>query len=388
MKQKFVIAVILLIVCVAGFLGYGFYLNYRSNSIIVKQMENRKIQISAAKVAVRDIHPTYHLDNITFTANNTFDVVAKVDGTIEELFVKKNSAVRAGDEIARLSNDDIPLQRAQANSALAKAQAVLKQAENSYSRYKKLWKMDATSLEKLDEAEANYRASLAAVEEAEAQLQQCSNRENNLIVRAPADGRTTIIYRNKGSYGISGTAICLISNFDQMWFALDLDDRIIQRIIAHNNFNNFEMKFSGKRLEKIYDTEYAAGNKGDNQVFPVYVTGIYPDLSKPADRRRVVWHVDNRSWMLEPRSYQDVTLYSPLTFRALAVPVTAMINGEMGQVFVVEKGMLVCRSVITGIRDDNNVEILGGLADDELVVTSGTANLEAGMMVDVLMEGK
>ena len=89
MKQKFVIAVILLIVCVAGFLGYGFYLNYRSNSIIVKQMENRKIQISAAKVAVRDIHPTYHLDNITFTANNTFDVVAKVDGTIEELFVKK-----------------------------------------------------------------------------------------------------------------------------------------------------------------------------------------------------------------------------------------------------------------------------------------------------------
>ena len=34
------------------------------------------------------------------------------------------------------------------------------------------------------------------------------------------------------------------------------------------------------------------------------------------------------------------------------------------------------------------MEILGGLTEDELVVTSGTANLEAGMMVDVLMEGK
>ena len=387
MKQKFLIAVILLIVCVVGFLGYGFYLNYRSNSIIVRQMEKRKLQVNAVRVTMQDIHPLYRLPNVAFMASDTFDVVAKVDGVIEELYIKKNSEVKAGQKLARISNEDIPLQRAQATSALTKAQAVLKQAENSYTRYKRLWEMDATSLEKLEESEANYKASLAAVAEAEAQLQQCENKENNLIVRAPADGRTTMIYRNLGSYGVAGTPLCLIANFQVMWFAFDVDDAVFSRFMM-NTANKFAVRFSGKKLEKIYGTEYSAGNKGDDQEFPITLQGVYPDISKPAAKRRVVWYIDNSSGLLEPRNYQGIEIYSPSIVKTLVVPVSAFTNKDKGWVFVVENDTLVRRDVVTGVSDDNFVEIVSGLKENDIVVKAGTENLEEGMKVDILLEGK
>jgi multidrug efflux pump subunit AcrA (membrane-fusion protein) len=126
---------------------------------------------------------------------------------------------------------------------------------------------------------------------------------------------------------------------------------------------------------------------GSSQRFTASIAEITPPLSEPAAMRNVVWQTDNRSGLLEPQTYGGVTLQSRTGHDGLAVPMTAMTDNSHNRVYVADGDTIEERKVKTGTNDGSYIEILDGLSEGEVVVTSGAEGLKDGMRATVKVQG-
>ena len=359
MKKLYMVGLVLILLFAVAMVAYGAWLNKSGENKIVERMESRTIPLQGAKVQMRDMHPKLFLETINLYSEDMADAVALIDGRIEQIYVSKSSNVSRGQIIFTLVNEEIPLKIQQADSSIAKAEAQLANAKNNYARYTRLRERDATSIEKFDEAEAAYLASEAALKEAQTVKQQLL-------------GEILILYKQQGAYVQAGTPLALVGNFSRLFLSLPVEDKVAQRLSIGDRA---ELSFTSSQiLRKAYDTEYAAGNRGDAEVFPVYVKEIMPSLNEPASLRKVVLEIDNRVSLLEQQAYNGAVLTSARTRKLLTVPLAAMIDSNHDSVF-------------TGSDDGNYIEIISGLSEGETVVTSAAEGLEEGMKATVtLME--
>lgn len=386
MKKLYIVGLMLILMFAIAMIAYGAWLNKNGENQIVERMEKRTIPLQGAKVLMRDMHPKLFLETINLYSEEMADAVALIDGRIEQMFVTKNSNVTREQVLFSLVNDEIPLKIQQAESSIAKAEAQLANAKNNYARYTRLRERNATSLEKFDEAEAAYFASEAALKEAQTVKQQLLVQSARQDVIAPIDGEVLIIYKQQGAYVTAGTPLALVGNFSRLFFSLPIDDKHAQRLsigdMAELSFTNSQI------LRKAYDTEYAAGNRGDAEIFSVYVKDIMPSLNEPARLRKVVFEIDNRVGLLEQQAYSGAVLKSTKTRKLLTVPLASMIDSNRNAVFVVTpQDTLERRAVKTGADDGNYIEIISGLKEDETVITSAAEGLEDGMKVTVTLMG-
>ena len=386
MKKFYIVGMAIILLMAVSLIFYGIHLNQSGENQITKRMEERTIPLQGEKVAYRDLHPVFNLDTINLSSDEMADAVALIDGRIENAFVKKNSNVRRGEVIFELINEDIPIKIQQADSSIAKAEAQLLQARNSFQRYERLKEKNATSLEKYDEARLNYEAAVANLREANAVKDQLLVQDSRQDVIAPIDGEVLILYKQIGAYVTAGTPIALVGNFQRLNFSLPVEDAGARRLAVGERFElNFKNSHS---FRKAYDTEYGAGNLGNEQIFSVYIKEIMPDLSQAAAMRKIVFEVDNSVGILEQQAYSNVELTRAVGHHALTAPLAAMNDTGKQYVFVVTpENTLERRKISTGADDGKYIEILTGLKDGETVITSATKGLEEGMKVTVTLTG-
>ncbi len=387
MKKTFGLAVAIIFLLAAAIVGWGAWLNYSDENQIANRMNNRAVEVNAVRAARRELTPVIPLDAVRFSSDTITDAVALTEGTIIRWYTGKNKAVHEGDIIAEMMNESIPLKIQQAESAISRAEAALAQAYNSYQRQERLLARRATSKEKYEAAEAQYLAAQGSLREAQVQRDQCLVQQGWLSVKAPLDGEVLIIYQREGAHVQAGTPVALVGDFSWLKFSLNMDDvnaRHLQE--GQTGFLRFPDR---KMMAKAYDTDYGAGNKERGMEIKAVLKEIVPPLSEPADLRRTVWAVDNRTSILEPMTYNGVTMRMGMTYEALAVPLAAMVDKSRDKVFVVDENNIVHeRTVKTGVLDDKYIEILSGLAEGEVVITGNLDGLEDGMKADVEMDGE
>ena len=385
MKKFYIVALVVILMMAVGMIAYGTYLNESGENQIKRRMDERTIPLQGEKVKHRNLNPVFMLDTINLSSDEMADAVALIDGRIENSFVKKNSYVRRGEVLFELVNEDIPIKIKQAESSIAKAQAQLLQARNSFERYSRLKDKNATSLEKYDEAKLNFEAAEANLREAQAVKEQLLVQDSRQDVIAPIDGEVLIMYKQIGAYVTAGTPIALVGNFERLTFSLPVEDTHARRLRIGEQF---ELNFTNsKAFKKAYDTEYGAGNLGDNQIFNVYVKEIMPDLNQAAAMRKVVLEIDNRVGILEQQAYSDVELIRSAAHNALTVPLAALSDNRQYVFVVTPENTLERRKVSIGSDDGKYVEILTGLSEGETVITSATKGLEDGAKVTVTLTG-
>ena len=387
MKKYFYLGIVIIILMALALVGYGAWLNYSDENQIARRMDSRVLQLRGAKAKVREMHPVLSLDAVRFASDSMTDAVVLTNGRILQWYVEKNSAVHKGDILLSMDNEQIPLKIQQATSAVRKAEAVLAQAYSSYQRQGRLMAKNATSQEKYEEAEAQYLAAQEALREAEAQRDQCILQADWLNVTSPMDGEVLIIYQREGAYVQAGTPVALVGNFDRLTFSLNLPDSDTRHLtVGETSKLNFPDRWT---LGKAYDTEYGVGNKGWNQKLNARLLEIAPPLDEPADVRRAVWEVDNRTRLLEPMTYTGLTMQTGNAYRCLVVPKKAVVDAARDKVFVVDDaGVLHLRKVVVGTNDEENVEIRSGVAEGEIVVVDSTEGLTDGMQAEIVLEGE
>jgi hypothetical protein len=101
--------------------------------------------------------------------------------------------------------------------------------------------------------------------------------------------------------------------------------------------------------------------------------------------------IDNPDYRLKPEMYAEVAIDSRLDRDRLVIPRAAIINSGGRQLVYVTSGEdnYDLRAVTTGaVGDDDFVEVLSGLSEQELVVTSGQFLLDSeSRLSEALAEG-
>jgi len=380
MKRYYLVGLVIILVMAVALIAYGAYLNKTDENQIEMRMEERKIPLQGAKAKFRSLQPIFVLDTINLTSEEIADAVALIDGRIEKNFVTKNSVVSKGQILFELVNEDIPIKIQQVESAIAKAEAQVLQSKNSFERYQRLREKNATSLEKYDEAKLNYEAAQANLREAQAQKNQLLVQNSRQNVTAPIDGEILILYKQIGAYVTAGTPIALVGNFSKLNFSLAVEDAQAKKISVGEKF---ELNFKNSRaIQKAYDTEYGAGNLGTAQIFPVLVKEIIPNLNQAATMRKIIFEIDNSAGILEQQTYNGVELIRTSKHTALTIPLSAL-DETKKNIFIVKENILERREVEIGADDGKFVEILSGLNEGEIIITSATKGLEDGMKVEI-----
>ena len=384
MKKYFVAGLVFLLILSVGLIFYGIWLNNRGEVQITQRMSESKLDLPGVKVERRELYPKVMLSDVNLYSDDMVDAVTLIDGRITETFAPKNSRVRQGEVIFVVENEDIGLELKEADANILEATSQLKQAENVYERQKRLLERKATSAAKLDEAETSYQAAQARLEMYRAKRDKLLMQKDRQEVIAPIDGKILVLYRQKGSYVNAGMSLALIGDFSTLYFSTPIDDK---NAIHIGIGEQAELIFDENDFQKVYSTDYAAGNKGIHQTFTATVKEITPPLEEPAAIRNVIWSVDNSSELLESQIYGAVSFQSHSSYQCLTVPLDAIIDIDEPAVFVVTaQETIERRKIKIGANDGKYIEVLEGLKAGEIVVNHSEASLADGTPVNVTLE--
>lgn len=389
MKNFLFISLAVGILLVIGLITYGAYLNKAGEQQISKRIENHRIPVRVAKVERRDISANIRFPTLKLYSDKMVDAVAMSGGRIKEIFVKKNDFVQEGQVLCTVIDDEMPMKVRQAEISIKDAESQLKSAKKDFERQQRLWDNNATALSSVDEAETKYNTTIAKLEDAKAKLDQLLVQRSYEEVVAPISGKIITEYKTLGADVNPGTPIFMVADFNELFCAITVPDRIAQNLSSDSTAT---FSFHPQNSSDFYDDSgRTLGMYINAERFSESATifEILPPLSEASENRRIVWRFDNRSRILDPTIYGEVILKPPKLHNHLVIPIEALINVKNPVTFVInsEDDTAHMRPISIGITDNEYVEILSGLAEGELVITSVTEDLKDGSKVAV-KEGK
>ena len=200
---------------------------------------------------------------------------------------------------------------------------------------------------------ARRRLKLWDISDAQIQaLEENREPKKTLTLYSPFTGHVLEKMVNKGQFVDAGMALYKIADLSVVWLIADI----------------YESELSFIRLGQTAALRLTH-QPGDT--FSGKVVYIYPSLDPRTRTARVRVELPNPFGRLKPEMFADVELRADLGAR-LAVPESAVIDTGLRQIAIVDKGQGIFepREVKLGIKVDDHVEVLKGLAAGERVVTS------------------
>lgn len=227
-------------------------------------------------------------------------ISGKVPGRIEKFLVNEGDRVKKGDTVAILDSPEVMAkynqaqaaeeaaqalsnkaqkgareeQKAMAFQTWKKAQAALEVAKKSYERVRKLYEGEVMSAQKLDEAEANYKAMLATEQAAKAQYEMARNgaekedkeaaeaqvsrakgaveevssyiKETFLI--SPIDGEISERYPKVGELVGTGSPVMNVLDLEDMWVVFNVREDLLGDLKMGAEFKGYIPALGNKEV--------------------------------------------------------------------------------------------------------------------------------------------
>ncbi len=275
----------------------------------------------------------------------------EVAGRISSIAFLEGQPVAKGAMLVRL-DPAVP----QAEAQQARANLVL--ARTKFDRAVDLAKSNFISGQAKDEAENNLKVAEASLQLAEAKLAK-------MDLRAPFSGVIGLRSVSVGDYVKEGADLVNLESIDP----LKVDFRVPEVYMR-------QVKV-GQPLQIQLDA--LPGKTFEGKVFAVN------PLIDAAGRSVVIRAmVRNPDTSLRPGMFARVRLITRDAQNALVLPEQALVpQGDQQFVYRIVDGKAVRTKVDVGQRRDAKVEILNGVAKDDLVVTAGQLKLRDGAPVSV-----
>lgn len=332
----------------------GFYFILQKN----KAKNEEQVAIVAEKnteVAVRAV-PVQYEDNQneisingTFVAKTTANISAEMGGQLIALYVKEGSYVRPGQVIAKLKGDKL-------NVNTSNAQANLDQALSALARYEAAYKTGGVTALQLDQARLQVKNARAQVQSA-----QLQSGDTNVIAKVGG-----IVNKKNVELGTvvgAGTTIVEVVDISSLKLSVDVDESLVPHL-ANGNI----VKVKPSVMDETIDgrISFIAPASNGALKFPVEIT------------------IPNNG-TLKAGMYGTAIFSRNDTGRAMVIPRDAFVGGVSdNQVFVVRNGEAHLTKIQSGVNFGDKVEVLGGLKEGDMVITSGQINLSDKTKVKVL----
>ncbi|MGZ5034982.1 MAG: efflux RND transporter periplasmic adaptor subunit [Usitatibacter sp.] len=308
------------------------------------------VVVEASRVAVVRLPQTLSAVG-SLRSDETIVLRPEVAGRIAHIGFREGERVGKGDLLIKLDDSvqQADLERARANLTLSRTK---------HERAIDLRNRGFISSQALDESENTLR-----VAQADAELMTA--RVNKMTLRAPFAGTIGLRQASIGDYVKEGQDIVNLESLDP----LKVDFRLPE--LALTQIKN------GQTLQISLDA--LPGKDYDGIVF-----AINPLID--ANGRSIVIRaqVPNRDGRLRPGMFARVRLFTSVSRESIVVAEESLFPvGEDKYVYKVVDGKAARQKIEIGQRRDGKVEVLGGLAPDDVVVTAGTIKLRDGAAVQI-----
>jgi RND family efflux transporter MFP subunit len=347
------------------------------------------IEVRVVQAEQKPLTTTFEAGGV-IRAQTTAHVMSRIVAPVVEVRVRPGDRVKQGQTVVLLDNRDLVARNAQAGAALAAAQngrrsaeanrdaaeAALTLAKIHHARIQGLRDRNSATPAELDKATADLRAAdgaaraaaarseeaAASVEAAEATARVAGVTASYSTITAPFDGLVTAKLTEPGNMASPGMPLLTIESVDAFRLEFQADEARVRSLrpgdaVAVEVEGAGEGTIPGKIVEVAHAIDAAA------HTFTVKVA-IPPD---PALRSGM---------FARARLRADVRT-------VLNVPPAAVLRrGQLSLVFVVDDERRArLRSVTTGARGDDAIEILAGLSQGERVIVAPPPSLVDGMEV-------
>lgn len=350
MKKKTTTIIIISAVCAFGVFTF---LKLRTNkqelnNQVYRADSTRAVLITWEKAERKTINPSFVFAG-SFEPNKEVQVLPERSGKVTSMGIELGDYVSKGKLIAHLDNEELTL-------SLANNQTLYEDALRTYERSKILTSGDALTKNALEKAELSVKNFKNSIDVLKKQM-------TYMNIYAPMSGYITAKSFELGSIVSPGMPVAMIT---------DIDFVKLNILVPENAVTQFKI---GSTIAVSCDAY--AGSK---------LSGTVDFISVKADDSKnflVKIKVGNSaSNIIRAGMFGKAYSKSKQPINTLMVSRNAIAGSTKNpQVYVIENGKAVLRNITLGQILENEIEVIGGLTEGELVANSGLVNLANGIKV-------
>lgn len=291
----------------------------------------------------------------TIEAVNQGTVSAQTSGRVLEVLYDVNDFVPAGAVIVRLRNTEQRAGLDQAQASLNEATAREAEARTRFDRIAGLLADRAVSRQQYDQALADRDAATARLAAARAGLSAAREGVSYTEVRAPYAGVVTRRMVQAGESVQPGTPLMSGLSLQFLRVNVDLPQSLVEKVRV---IRKAAIYVNGRRIDATKLT-------------------LAPQASPETNTFRVRVDLPENAADLYPGMFVKVAFVVGEAERLL-IPAKALVErSEVTAVYIqAPDGRIVLRQVRVGHRFDDRVEVLAGLAPDDVLITDPLLALE------------
>ena len=301
-------------------------------------------------------------------------VSPRAAGRLESVTVRLGDRVTRGQRIAKIEDYELLEQVKQAEAAQEVSVATIRQreaeaefAKNNAERSRNLFQRQLIPKQTLDETESRHSAAVAQLDLARAQNNQSKARLDelritlaNTVITSPLNGLVSKRAVDPGAFVSQSVPIVDVVDIGRVRLVANIVERDLGSLRAGN----------ATRVEV---------DAYPGEIFTGRIARVSPVLDPTTRTAPIEIEIPNPDYRLKPGMYARVGITTGAKKEALVVPSNALVDlGGRRGVFQPQNGTAVFRVVQIGLEQPDVTEVLGGLVEDDTVITTGAAALRDG----------
>ena len=307
----------------------------------------------------------------TVESKSTVTVTSKTSGEIKGLTVEEGDRVKAGDVLIASGGTSAALDIKSQQAELAGLQVQYSQARDLANKNKALYDQGAMSYEAYNASNTAAKQLAAQIASLQYSIQSYADSSGAKGVTAPVDGVLTGVFVKEGESVTPGTPLFEISNLNDIYVKTDFiaEDADLIHVGDTAGIYNKDAGFSDEKgsVRKIYlKAEDKMSDLGVNQ------------------KRVTVEIAFSSPQTVRLGSDMDVEVTVDKKQNVLRVPDLAVFEkGKKDCVYVIEGGKAVLREIKTGLEGEDDMEVLSGLSEGDMVILSPNDTISDGVRVKI-----
>lgn len=288
----------------------------------------------------------------TVEAARKAELSTRISGRITSIAVDVGSRVRSGQQLVTLDAGDV-------DAVIARAEAAERQARRTFDRLESLEGDGAATAQELDDARA-------ALEMAEAALQEATTQRRYAVLTAPFSGWVTARLADPGDMALPGRPILALIAEGGLKVIADVPAELGARLKPGDALTVWEPAFDRRFEARIARLAPAVQTEAR-------LLRLEAELELELGPASASLPLPGAYVRLELRGAAEGTLW---------LPADAVVRrGQLTGVWLVDGEVLRLRWIRPGQLRPGSVEVLAGLEGAELVVRRPSADLEDGRAV-------
>jgi membrane fusion protein (multidrug efflux system) len=339
-------------VAVIGLIAYILTNNKKKNetetALISKQNDAVAVRIDTVKTEVPNQD---YVANGTFAPSQELSFPAENSGRVIKVLVDEGDAVRIGQVLAVIKGDQL-------NIELSNAKAAYQNALSDSQRYENAFKTGGVTKQQVDQAKL-------ALVNAKARVDQAKINFGDASIKASINGIVNKRNIEPGSVVAPGTVLFELVNVSTLKLLVNVDE---QHVAGLKVGNPIKVKAS------VYPDKEFNGK----------ITFIAPKADGSLNFPVEIQIANNANNELKAGMYGTANFSSGAAKQQAVKTISrnAFVGGVAGnQVFVVKDSVVKLTKIVSGRIFGDQVEVVNGLTEGQIVVTSGQINLTDGAKV-------